>query len=48
MKYYSILRRLIGSSGEWKVVLRSTNSWELSEVMAILKKFEPEYEYKIM
>ena len=48
MKFYNIWRRLIGSKGEWEIVLKSTNSRELYEVVEVLKKFEPEYEYKII
>ena len=45
---YKLMRRLIGSNSEWEIVIKKTNSWELSEILDVLKKFEPEYEYRIM
>ena len=48
MKDYKLMRRLIGSNSEWEIVIRKMNRHELYEIMDVLKKFEPEYEYRIL
>lgn len=48
MKEYKLMRRLIGSNSEWEIVVERTSIYVLSEIMDVLKKFNPEYEYKII
>ena len=48
MKEYKLMRRLVGSNSEWEIVIKRTSRYVLSEIMDVLKKFKPEYEYKII
>ena len=48
MKEYRLMRRLIGSNSEWEIFIKKMNIHELYEIMNVLKKFEPEYEYSVL